>query len=133
MKQLFVALLVLVSMTAAFAYPLQHSFGIKEYDAFHDVLRPLQHEALPKSDFATIRAKSKELIKLGNAIVKLGVPRGTKADQVEAFKQGLEKFNNALTKYGTDCESGTDADLKTSYLAVHDSFEELVEMLPRKA
>jgi len=132
MKQLLVVLLTFISMTSALAFPAQHGFGIKEYDAFHDVLHSLQHEALPKNDLATIRARSKELINLGNAIVKLGVPKGTKADQVEAFKQGLEKFNSALTKYGTDAESGADADLKTSYLAVHDSFEELAEKLPRK-
>ena len=132
MRQLLVALLTLVLITSALAYPSQHGFGIKEYDEFHDVLRLLQHEALPKNDLATIRARSKELIKLGNAIVKLGVPRGTNDDKVEAFKHGLEKFYNALTKYGTDAESGADADVKTSYLAVHDSFEELVEMLPTK-
>ena len=119
--------LVVLSATSA---PFQHSFGVKEYDDFHAVLHPLQHEAFPKNDFATIRTRSKELIGLGDAILKLGVPRNTKAEHVEAFKKELEKFSQALVKFGVDAETGTDAELKTSYSAVHESFEELAGMLP---
>ena len=107
-------------------------FSVKEYDEFHRVLHALEHEALPKNDMATIRRRASELIKLGEAIVKLGVPAGTKSEDVENFKKELEKFKSALAKYGTDAESGSDTDLKKSYSAVHDSFEELVGMLPRK-
>jgi CSLREA domain-containing protein len=107
-------------------------FSVKEYDEFHRVLHPLEHEALPKNDMATIRRRANELIKLGDAIVKLGVPAGTKSESVENFKKELEKFKEALVKYGSDAESGSDADLKKSYSAVHDSFEELAGMLPRK-
>ena len=65
-------------------------FGVKEYDAFHDVLHPLEHEALPKGDFARIRSQAKELTKRGDAIVKLGVPKGIKAEKVEQFKKHLD-------------------------------------------
>jgi hypothetical protein len=108
-------------------------FGIKEYDAFHDVLHPLEHEALPKGDFARIRSQAKELITRGDAVVKLGVPDGIKAEKTEEFKKNLDGFAKALVKFGADAESGTDADLKTSYSAVHDLFEELAHMLPRKS
>jgi hypothetical protein len=114
------------------AATLAEDFSVKEYDEFHRVLHPLEHEALPKNDMATIRRRAGELIKLGEAIVKLGVPAGTKSEYVENFKKELEKFKSALAKYGTDAESGSDTDLKKSYSAVHDSFEELVGMLPRK-
>ena len=107
-------------------------FGVKEYDAFHDVLHPLEHEALPKGDFATIRSHAEELSKRGDAIVKLGVPAGIKTEQTEEFKKHLDEFAKALVKFSADAESGTDADLKTSYSAVHDTFEELAHMLPRK-
>ena len=29
------------------AHGKKHEFGIMQYDAFHDVLHPLQHDALP--------------------------------------------------------------------------------------
>ena len=107
-------------------------FGIKEYDAFHDVLHPLEHEALPKGDFARIRSQAKELTKRGDAIVKLGVPGSINAEKKEHFKNQLDAFAKALVKFSADAESGADADLKTSYSAVHDLFEDLAHMLPRK-
>jgi hypothetical protein len=110
---------------------LQHSFGVKEYDEFHHVLHPLEHEALPKNDFATIRARAGELVKLGQAITKLGVPPGTKGEHQDGFKKELKKFREALTKFRSAAKSGTDAQLKTTYSAVHDSFEILAGILPR--
>lgn len=106
-------------------------FSVKEYDEFHKVLHPLEHEALPKNDFATIRARAGELVTLGQAITKLGVPRATKRDDVEEFKKELKKFRSALTRFRSAAKSGTDEQLKTSYSAVHDSFEMLAAMLPR--
>ena len=121
------ALLMLTFVVVAQA----EGFGVKEYDDFHHVLHHLQHEALPKNDLATIRNRAEELVKLGDAIIKLGVPAKTKAEKVEEFKKELATFSNNLAKYGTDAKSGSDADLKKSYEAVHESFEELAEMLPR--
>ena len=106
-------------------------FGVKEYEDFHHVLHQLQHEALPKNDLATIRNRAEELVRLGDAIVKLGVPSGTKAEKVEEFRKGLATFSTALTKYGADAKSGSDSDLRKSYEAVHATFEHLDEMLPQ--
>ena len=123
-----------IAATLALAFLLTGmGFGVKEYDSFHEILHPLEHEALPKGDFAKIRSQAKELRKRGDAIVKLGVPKGVKAEQVEAFKKHLDEFATALVKFSSDAESGTDADLKTSFSAVHDLFEELAHMLPRKS
>lgn len=110
----------------------EHGLGVKEYEEFHHVLHPLEHEALPKKDFKTIRAKAGELVTRGEAIVKLGVPPGVGENTVGAFREGLKRFNDSLVKFKTDAESGTDDQLKVSYSAVHDSFEMLVAMLPRE-
>lgn len=126
-----ITLVAVVSMAAAINAFDGH-FSVKEYDDFHKVLHTLHHDALPKNDLATIRSRAKELIGLGDKIVKVGVPHGTKAEHVEKFKTELDKFSKALVKYGTDAESGNDADLKTSYVAVHDLFEDLAHMLPPK-
>ena len=122
-----------LTATLALAFLLTGlGFGVKEYDAFHDILHPLEHEALPKGDFAKIRSDAKELTKRGKAIVKLGVPKGIKTENVEEFKKHLSDFTAALAKFSSDAGSGSDADLKTSFSAVHDSFEEMAHMLPRK-
>jgi hypothetical protein len=129
-----VGLTVAAVLSIAIAvYAIDENFSVKEYNDFHDVLHHLQHEALPKNDMAAIRSHAKELIGLGNKIVKLGVPKGTKTENVENFKIGLTDFKNKLAKYGTEAKSGSDGDLKTSYEAVHDSFEQLADMLPAKA
>lgn len=111
---------------------IDHGFSVKEYEDFHHVLHPLEHEALPKGDFKTIRAKADELVTLGEAILKLGVPGGVKEKNRDEFKEWLGKFGDALVKFKADAEAGTDTQLKESYTSVHDSFEMLAGMLPRK-
>jgi hypothetical protein len=107
-------------------------FGVKQYDDFHDVLHPLEHEALPQKDFARIRSNARELVKRGRAIVKLGVPRGTATNNTAEFRKELKKFNAALAKFSKDARNGTDGKLEAAFSSVHDSFEMLVGMLPRK-
>lgn len=109
----------------------KHGFSVKQYEVFHDVLHPLQHEALPNKDFKLIREKSALLNRHGRAIVRLGVPRGTSQGNRAEFVSELNKFGKALAKYRSDAKRGTDAQLEASYNAVHDSFEMLAAMLPR--
>ena len=105
-------------------------FSVKEYNEFHEVLHPLQHEALPNRDFKTIRARAGELTTLGEAIVKLGTPAGVK--EATEFQNELKVFAAAIAKFKTDAANANDAQLEESYLAVHDSFEMLAGRLPRK-
>ena len=109
----------------------KHGLSVKQYEAFHDVLHPLEHEALPKNDFRRIRTQSSVLVKRGKALVRLGVPPGTSEEHKEDFAKGLTKFSEALSKFKADARKGTNEQLKTSYSAVHDSFEMLAAMLPR--
>jgi len=122
----------LLSPVSAANAAAQHGFSVKQYERFHDVLHPLEHEALPKKDFRRIRAKSALLVKRGNAIVKLGVPRGTSREQRPEFKAGLKEFSKALVKFRTDARKGTNEQLRVSYSAVHNSFEMLASLLPRR-
>lgn len=107
-------------------------FSVKEYNEFHRVLHPLQHEALPRKDFQRIRSNAGELVKHGEAIVKLGVPPGTAETKVEEFRKELKKFSDALTKFSEHAKAGTDDQLEAAFSSVHDSFEVLAGMLPRK-
>jgi len=135
-------LLVLIAFllsTASFSAPgatkaaLQHGFSFKEYEKFHDVLHPLEHDALPKKDYRRIRSQANLLVKRGNAIVKLGVPSGTSEDKKEEFAKELDSFRKTLATFKKDARTGTNSRLKTSYNAVHDKFEMLAGMLPRQS
>lgn len=128
-----------VSMAAALLYsslaPLAFAGGRdfrEDYDHFHDLLHPLEHEALPKKDFARIRANAKELVKRGQAIVKVGVPPGTAENNITEFRKELKKFNAALARFSKDAKRGTNRKLEVSFSSVHDSYEMLMGMLPRK-
>src|SRR6185295_16195921 len=83
-------------------------FSVKEYGEFHDALHPLQHEALPAKDFKRIRASAAELVKRGQAMVRVGVPKGTPEKNVEEFRRELKKFKDALGKFRQDAKNGTD-------------------------
>jgi len=126
------AVVSLALVTLTIPGTASEGFSVKEYDEFHKVLHPLEHEALPKKDFGRIRANAEELMKKGRAIVELGVPQGTSEANVEEFKKELGRFSAALDKFSADAKNGSDEQLKTSYSAVHDSFEVLAGMLPRK-
>jgi hypothetical protein len=109
----------------------QHGFSVPQYEQFHDVLHPLEHEALPNKDFRRIRNKTPELVRRGKAIVAVGVPAGTKEERKQEFATELKKFDKALWKLRSDARKGSNTKLKASYSAVHDSFEMLAAMVPR--
>lgn len=104
----------------------QHAFPVKEYEAFHDVLHPLEHEALPQKDYARIRKHATELVRRGQAIVKLGVPKTSKVP--DEMKKELRKFRKALKKFSSAARTGNDDQLRITYTAVHDSFEQLAAL-----
>lgn len=129
------ALLSSSSMAGAIfsrAHLADENFSVKEYHEFHRVMHPLQHEALPAKDFQRIRTNAAELVKHGDTIVKLGVPPRTAAKYVEDFRKELKKFSDALATFSEHAKGGTDQQLEGSFGTVHDSFEVLAGMLPRK-
>ena len=109
----------------------QHHFSAKVYDEFHDVLHPLEHEALPNKDYRRIRSQSAELLKRGKRIVKAGVPEALAGDKRTEFVSEMKAFDVALNKLKTTARRGKNSQLASSYSAVHDSFEKLMGMLPR--
>ena len=107
-------------------------FSVKEYNTFHDLLHPLEHEAIPNKDFGRIRSNAGEFVKRGKAIVKVGVPAGVAKTNAEEFRKELKKFKSALSKFERNAKAAPDGELEASFEAVHQSFEMLVGMLPRK-
>lgn len=129
---LLLVLFGILCLSATATAATQHGFSVKQYEEFHEVLHPLEHDALPKKDFQRIRNQAGTLVKHGKEIVALGVPAGVAGEQEVEFKKELAKFNGALNKFRSDARRGSTSRLKTSYSAVHDSFEMLASLLPRK-
>lgn len=128
-------LCLLVATAVAFnnsARAASDDFSVREYNVFHDLLHPLEHEAVPAKDFQRIRTNAADLARRGEAIVRVGLPPATAERYREDFRKELKKFKSALGKLRKDAKRGTDAQLEASFGAVHDSFEMLAGMLPRK-
>lgn len=53
------ALMFAVVMLSSSGASAQHGFSVKQYKEFHEVLHPLEHEALPAKDFRRIAACSR--------------------------------------------------------------------------
>lgn len=131
----FTSLCLLLALSAGLndsTMAAEDHFSVREYNVFHDLLHPLEHEALPGRDFQRIRSNAAELVKRGKAIVKVGVPAGTVEKNREEFRKELKKFKSALGKLSKDAKNSPDAKLEASFSAVHDSFEMLVGLIPRK-
>ncbi|HKO43421.1 MAG TPA: hypothetical protein VJU84_09030 [Pyrinomonadaceae bacterium] len=109
----------------------QHNFSARVYEEFHDVLHPLEHEALPNKDYRRIRSQSGELVKRGKAIVKAGVPAALTGDKRTEFVLEMNTFNASLNQLKTAARRSSNSKLARSYSSVHDSFEKLMHMLPR--
>jgi hypothetical protein len=118
--------------TVSAAGTAQHNFSAKEYEEFHDVLHPLEHDALPNKDYRRIRSQTGELVKRGRAIVKSGVPEALVDQKREEFKAELKTFDAALNRLRSVARRGSNTKLASSYSAVHDSFEKLMSMLPSR-
>lgn len=130
-----IACVVIVGVLFGMLVPVasaEEYFSVREYNTFHDLLHPLEHEAVPAKDYQRIRINAAELVRRGDAIVRVGVPSGTSERYLEDFRKELKKFKTALGKLKKDAKRGTDAQLAASFEAVHDSFEMLAGMLPRR-
>lgn len=106
------------------------AFNNPPFDRFHDILHPLQHEALPKNDFATIRREARRLVAAGRPLARMVIPLGI--EDTAKFCEEQARFDDALKRFDRDAKRSDDAALKRSYTLVHDTFEEMAHLLPRR-
>lgn len=106
------------------------AFDNTDFDRFHDVLHPLQHDALPQNDYAAMRREARRLVSAGRVLTKGFVPAGV-TDTVK-FCDEQARFADALKSFDRAAKGKDDALLKASFTRVHDTFEEMAHMLPRR-
>ena len=108
--------------------PSEHRFALKELQVFHDVLYPLVHEALPKSDFDRIKRNLGRLLRRATAIQKVKLPM-----ELAGRKEGFEAKSNELVTQLQDLVGMKDAvddrTLEKAFNEMHETFEQLVEIV----
>lgn len=109
------------------------SMGDADFDAFHDRLHPLQHDALPQNDFARIRRDARDLVLAGRRITRRDAPAALTSDSdVAKFCDEQARFADALKRFDRAAQRNDDRELKRSFSAVHDTFEELAYLVRRR-
>jgi hypothetical protein len=122
-------LLMIVTVSVAVS---ASDFSVREYNEFHDVLHPLEHEALPSKKLRANQVECRRICETRQSDCAARSTKNTDPGHAQAFRAELKKFKGALDRFKRDARDGTDTQLENSFSAVHDSFEMLVGMLPRK-
>lgn len=107
----------------------ESKFPTMELAAFHDVLHPLVHEALPQKDVTRIRRGAAELAKAKKKVVKAQLPKMS-----EDHKKNVTELVGFLDASVDDLvkaarQTGNDEDVLKALDAVHLEFEDLVEAI----
>ncbi|MBX7220646.1 MAG: hypothetical protein K1Y36_11920 [Blastocatellia bacterium] len=107
----------------------ESKFPTVELAAFHDVLHPLVHEALPQKDAGRIRRGAAELAKAKKRVVKAPLPKMN-----EDHKKNVTELVGFLDASVDDLvkaakQTGNDEDVLKALDAVHLEFEDLVEAI----
>ncbi len=106
------------------------AFNNTDFDRFHDILHPLQHEALPQNDMARIRREAKRLVTAGRPLTRMMIPLGV--EDTAKFCDEQARFADALKRFDRAAKRDDDTAMKRDYIAVHDTFEEMAHLLPRR-
>ena len=101
---------------------------VKEVQAFHKVLHPLVHDALPDGDFGTIRKNLEKLLEEANAIQEAQVPKKLAGRQKEV-EDTAEKLVSELKDLVSTKDIVDDATLEKLFNDMHETFEQLAEIV----
>jgi len=137
------ALLTLWSIVILFSQPIifaqeksdstKHEYEtaavtVKELDAFHELLHPLVHEAYPSKDFGTIRKALPNLITSATSLKNAAIPEGLV--KKSEFKKGSAKLLKELVALNKKKGKLSDEAFGKKFMEMHDTFEELMGMVP---
>jgi hypothetical protein len=104
------------------------SAQIKEIDDFHEVLRPLWHEAVPNQDYEAIKAAIPDLKKLADALMKAELPK-----KYEFLQKEFDEMRLAL-KVSVDslevvCQGTDNEAIESRMIDMHEAYHALTECL----
>ena len=105
----------------------KHGFTMKQVKAFHDVLHPLVHDALPKGDFAKIRNTLDKLLVKATAIQNAKLPKAL-AGRKQEFDDACNTLVTQLEEMNAMKDKVDDDTLEKSFNEMHDTFEQLAQI-----
>jgi hypothetical protein len=104
------------------------SAQIKEIDDFHEVLRPLWHEAVPNQDYEAIKAAIPDLKKLADALVKAELPKKYEFLQKE-FDEKRLALKVSVDSLEVVCRGTDNEAIESRMIDMHEAYHALTECL----
>ncbi|MBS1272158.1 MAG: hypothetical protein MAGBODY4_01297 [Candidatus Marinimicrobia bacterium] len=99
---------------------------VSAMEKFHTVLRPLQHQAVPNSDFEAIKTNAEKLQNLAQQIQDASLPESLKEHkpQIDEYIGNLLEASQTLND---SVDTISDEEILSKFAAVHDHYEELAD------
>jgi len=104
------------------------SLTVKEVDSFHEILMPLWHEAVPKQDYAAIKAAMPELIVRTETVIKAQLPEKYKFLQKD-FDEKRQALKVSIDELAKVCAANQDDQIEDKMIDMHEAYHSLVECL----
>jgi hypothetical protein len=123
MLALAAALLTTASL-AQTPKPGETASTVPAFDAMHEVMMPMWHEAWPNKDIAALTAAVPALDRHVTAIAQAELP-GILREKAEAWKAGVVNLQAAAAAYKTAARAGDNAALLKAAEALHTKYEAL--------
>ncbi len=101
--------------------------GVKELNAFHVLLHPLVHDAMPNKDYATVKDALPKLIESAQTLLKAQLPK-TIGPKKKTFRTETKKLLTQLTQLNRKKAELSDEQFEKNFAAMHETFEELMQM-----
>jgi hypothetical protein len=104
------------------------SVRLDEIDRFHEILRPLWHEAVPNQDYETIKSAIPDLNKAMNALMQAKLP--AKYSFLESdFIKKRDILKVSVDELAKTCKNGNNQDIEEKMINMHEAYHGLVECL----
>lgn len=102
--------------------------AIDELDHFHELLRPLWHEATPNQDYATIKASMPDLVGRMDSLMTAELPPKYGYMKAE-FNARRDSLRIAVDDLAKACKDGTEAEIEEKMITMHEAYHDLVDCL----
>jgi len=113
-----------VFFLAGFAAAQEEKASVPELIKFHDVIKPIWHDAYPAKDYAALRGFTAQIKALAAPVYAAKLP-GILHEREAKWKEGLEAFRKAVDGYAQAAAGQDDAALLAAAEALHTRYEML--------
>lgn len=97
-------------------------------DAYHRVMRPLMHQALPEKDVTAFKDHAGDLLNKAEKLVEAEIPEKFSEEKTRIDSLRREILTKTQT-FGKAAKSGSDNEIFDAFMTAHDEYERLADLV----